>query len=65
MANDFTIAERFLKAHYQDDYLDGDHVRADCEHWERVMGDPDKFPNADLAHIDAFLDAASIWLCGE
>jgi hypothetical protein len=57
-----TSAEQFLKAHYSVDDLDADLVRADCEHWERVMGDPVRFPKADLEFIDAFCDAAVEWL---
>lgn len=54
--------ENFLKAHYCDDFLDADQVRRDCEHWERVMGDPEQFPNADLDFIDRFTEAAIEWL---
>jgi hypothetical protein len=56
--------EQFLKAYYGSDDLDADQVRRDCEHWERVMGDPVRFPNADLTTIDAFCDAAVEWLPG-
>ena len=55
-------AEQFLKDHYSTDELDADQVRADDEHWERVMGDPERFPNADLDFICRFGDAASEWL---
>jgi hypothetical protein len=55
-------AEQFLKAHYSTDDLDADRVRADDEHWERVLGDPERFPNADLDFICRFGDAATAWL---
>ena len=54
--------EAFLKAHYCTDELDADQVRRDCEHWERVQGDPVRFPNADLDWIDEFTNAAVEWL---
>jgi hypothetical protein len=58
-------AEQFLKAHYQSDDLDADQVRADDEHWGRVLGDPARFPSADLDFICRFGDAASEWLAGQ
>lgn len=61
MSNRFE-AEQFLKAHYQTDALDADQIRADDEHWEKVMGNPDRFPNADIGFICAFGDAASAYL---
>lgn len=57
-------AEQILKNHFQDDDLDADAVRATAERFERIMGDPVRFPNADLTTIDAFLDAAAEWLPG-
>ena len=57
-----TAAEQILKNHFQDDDLDADAVRATAERFERIMGDPARFPNADLTTIDTFLDAAAEWL---
>jgi hypothetical protein len=57
-------AERFLSDHYQEDVLDADRIRRDVEHWERVMGDAARFPNADLDFIDQFCDAAYAYLGG-
>ena len=54
--------ECFLKHHYSEDVLCADTVRRDCEHWERVAGDPARYPNADLEFIDRFTDAATAWL---
>lgn len=59
---ELTAATRFLQMHYCADDLDADQVRRDCEHWERVAGDPARFPNADLDFIDQFTDAAIDWL---
>ena len=54
--------EQFLKAHYCSDDLDKDQIRHDCEHWERVGSNPEKFPNADMEFIDRFTDAAIAYL---
>lgn len=54
--------EAFLKSHYCTDDLDADTVRRDCEHWEWVVGDAARFPNADLDWIDRFTEAAIEWL---
>lgn len=61
---DFHAAEQFLKNHYQKDVLDADRIRRDDEHRERVMGNPERFPNADLDFITQFGDAASSYLGG-
>lgn len=61
---DHLSPERFLQYHYCDDDLDPAHVRRDAEHWERVAGDPTKFPDADLVYIDRFTSAAYEWLGG-
>jgi hypothetical protein len=61
MSNRFG-AEQFLKAHYGVDDLDTDQIRADDEHWERVLGNPERFPNADVVFICAFSDAAAEYL---
>lgn len=55
-------AASFLRSHYQDDDLCADTVLRDIEHWERVAGDAERFPNADLDYIDRFCDAAYSWL---
>lgn len=60
----FLDAERFLKSHYSADELDADQIRRDDEHWERVMGNPARFPNADLDFIVRFGDAAAAYLGG-
>ena len=57
-------AERFLRDHYQEDDLVADRIRRDVEHWERVAGDAERFPNADLDFIDRFSDAAYSYLGG-
>lgn len=57
-------AERFLKNHFQNDALDSDTVRSTAERFEWIMGEPERFPNADLETIDAYLDAAYSWLGG-
>lgn len=62
MAISFAEAERFLKNHYQEDTLDLARIRADDEHWERVLGNAAKFPNADLDFIDKFGEAATCYL---
>jgi hypothetical protein len=62
MIMDYEQAERFLKDHYTADELFADLVRKDNEHWERVAGDPVKFPKANLEFIDKFGEAATIWL---
>lgn len=47
---------------YQADNLDEiggtDRIRRDIERWERVEGNPDRFPLADLVGISRFLEAA-------
>lgn len=58
----FDQAARFLKEHYCADTLDADRIRKDDEHWERVMGDAEKFPNADLDFITDFGEAAAVYL---
>ena len=60
--NAHTQAAQFLRNHYQDDDLCADQVRRDIEHWERVQGDPVRFPNANLEYIDQFCEAAYEWL---
>lgn len=60
----FREAEQFLKNHYQTDDLDADTIRRDDERWERVMGDPEKFPDADLDFITRFGDHAATYLGG-
>ena len=62
MEMSFAEAERFLKDHYQDDELDAARIRADDEHWERVLGDAERFPNADLDFIGKFGEAATTYL---
>jgi hypothetical protein len=57
-------AEQFLKDHYCTDDLDADQIRADTEHWNRVLGDAERFPNADLDFICAFDEAACTYLGG-
>lgn len=57
-------AEWFLKNHYQEDVLDADRIRRDIEHWERVEGNANLFPNADLNYIERFMDAAYSYLGG-
>ena len=59
-----TAAERFLHDHYQDDILNADQIRRDAEHWNLVLGDPEKYPNADLEWICQFDEAACAWLGG-
>lgn len=59
---DLQKATNFLKSHYCDDDLDADKIRLDCEHWECVAGDPDRFPNADLYYIDRFVNSAIDYL---
>ncbi|WP_171181152.1 hypothetical protein [Ruegeria sp. HKCCD8929] len=39
-----------------------DRIRQDIEHWERVEGHPERFPNADLEAIGRFLAAAYPYL---
>ncbi len=51
-----------LQSHYCDDTVSSDRLRADIERWERVMGDPLRFPNADLVSLDALLDAGYEYL---
>lgn len=60
----FIQAEQFLTGHYQTDDLDADQIRADDERWEWVLGNPERFPNADLDFICKFGDAASEYLAG-
>lgn len=57
-------AERWLKNYWQSDEIDAGETRRTAERFERVLGDPETFPNADLDTIDAFLDAAYSWLGG-
>jgi hypothetical protein len=61
---DFNSAEQFLKDHYSEDVLDADRIRRDAEHWNLVLGDAARFPNADLDFICAFDDAACTFLGG-
>ena len=58
----FDEAKRFLQSHYCSDNLDAEQIRRDDEHWERVMGNPERFPNADLDFITDFGEAATTYL---
>lgn len=41
------------------DEIDGgaDALRADIERWERVQGDAERFPNADLDRLESLIGA--------
>lgn len=61
---EFEKAEQFLKDHYCTDDLAeiADTIRYDDEHWEMVMSDPKRWPNANVEWITEFGDAASTFL---
>lgn len=52
-----TLAE-WYSADSIDEIGGTDRIRRDIDHWERVAGDPVKFPKADVVAIDRFLEAA-------
>lgn len=58
----FDNAQHFLKSWYQDDTLNDDKIRADVERWNRVLGNPAGFPNADVEEITRFDEAAATYL---
>jgi hypothetical protein len=59
---DLAAATRFLHDHYQDDTLHPDRIRADNERHERILSNPERFPDADLETICLFGDAAAVYL---
>lgn len=55
-------AEQFLRNYYQEDALDADRIREDDERFEWIMGNPERFPNANVEFITQFGDAAESYL---
>lgn len=58
----FEAAERFLKMHYSEDVLNKARVKQDRLHWQSVLMDHKRFPNADRQYLEAFILAADMVL---